>query len=222
MKYRYLTFDCYGTLIDWRAGIEAGLRSALGEVGLGGQELLRAYVEAEQKQETGYKKYREVLRDTAISLSTALGKRVDGASAEAFASSVPGWPAFTDTGDFLREMGSRGYKRYILSNIDNDLLEQTIERNHLDVDGFVTAEEVGSYKPDPGHWREFMARTSARRDGVLHVAQSVFHDIVPTQRLGIASAWVNRYHEAMPKEAHPQYVSDTLAGLAEVLNAEPA
>jgi len=108
MKHRYLTFDCYGTLIDWKAGIEAGLRSALGEIGIGGQQLLRAYVEAEQKEESVYKKYREVLRDTAVSLSGTLGRKVDLRAASAFAGSVPDWPAFADTERFLKEMGSRG------------------------------------------------------------------------------------------------------------------
>jgi 2-haloacid dehalogenase len=218
MRYRYLTFDCYGTLIDWRAGIERGLRSALGEIGLGGQELLRAYVDAERKEESGYKRYREVLRDTAVSLSEALGRKVDVASAEVFASSVPEWPAFPDTGRFLREVGSRGYKRYILSNVDNDLLEQTIERNHLEVDGYVTAEEIRSYKPKPGHWMEFMARTGARREEILHVAQSLFHDVVPAQRLGIESAWVNRYAEPLPAGASPTMIADDLSALSGILD----
>ena len=114
-------------------------------------------------------------------------------------------------------MGRRGYKRFILSNVDNDLLEGTIRNSDLEVDGFVTAEEVGSYKPNPGHWKTFMERTGASKEEVLHVAQSVFHDIIPTQALGIASAWVNRYHEPMPAGANPLFVSDTLAHLGELL-----
>ncbi|MDE1857852.1 MAG: HAD hydrolase-like protein [Thaumarchaeota archaeon] len=218
MKHRYLTFDCYGTLVDWKAGIEAGLRSALGEIRVGGQELLRAYVEAEQKEESGYKKYREVLRDTAVSLSGTLGRKVDLGAASAFAGSVPDWPAFGDTERFLKEMGARGYKRYILSNVDDDLLEGTIRRNGLEVDGFVTAEQIGSYKPRPGHWTEFMARTGARREEVLRVAQSVFHDIIPTQRLGIESVWVNRYREPLPADASPGLIVDSLAELSGIID----
>ncbi|MDG6901704.1 MAG: HAD-IA family hydrolase [Nitrososphaerota archaeon] len=218
MKYRYLTFDCYGTLIDWRTGIEEGLRAAIGEIRLGGQELLRAYLEAEREEESGYKRYREVLRDTALALSDAIGRRVDGGAADSFAASVPNWPAFPDTEKFLREMGSRGYKRYILSNVDNDILEATIERNHLEVDGFVTAEETGTYKPDPGHWEAFLSRTGATRRDLLHVAQSVFHDIVPTQRLGIESAWVNRYREPLPESASPSLIADSLSALSRALD----
>ncbi|MDG6981076.1 MAG: haloacid dehalogenase type II, partial [Nitrososphaerota archaeon] len=207
MKPRYLTFDCYGTLVDWRAGIEAGIRTTMGEVGLSGQDLLRSYVAAEQKQEAGYKKYRLVLRDTALSMSESLGKRITTAEAEAFASSVPKWPAFPDTARFLRDIGERGYQRYILSNVDNDLLEETIKRNGLEVDGFVTAEMIRSYKPKPAHWHEFMARTGAGREDVLHIAQSIFHDIIPTQRLGIDSAWVNRYGERLPQGAAPTIIA---------------
>jgi 2-haloacid dehalogenase len=216
MKHRYLTFDCYGTLIDWRAGIEQGLRSALGEVGLTGQSLLQAYVAAEQREERTYKRYRSVLRDAAIAMSEALGRRVTVEAAEEFASSVPMWPAFPDTARFLREMGSRGHLRYILSNVDDDLLEETIRRHGLEVDGYVTAEEVRSYKPDPGHWREFMAKTGALEGEVLHVAQSAFHDIIPAERLGIESAWVNRYGERLPPAA-PSFIADSLEGLSEAI-----
>jgi 2-haloalkanoic acid dehalogenase type II len=175
-------------------------------------------VKAEQKEESSYKKYREVLRDTAISMSGVLGKRVSPAPAEAFASSVPRWPVFPDSVEFLKETGRRGYRRYILSNVDDDLLVETVRRNGLEVDGYVTAEQVGSYKPNPGHWRRFMAKTGARREEILHVAQSFFHDIVPTQQLGIDSAWVNRYGERLPADAAPSVIVDTLASLSAVLD----
>ena len=220
MEFKYLTFDCYGTLIDWQVGIETELRSALGPVRLGGRELLNAYVSAEKAQESTYKKYRDVLRTTVQSMSGPLGIDVPEGAARKFAESVPRWPVFPDTRAFLHEMGSRGYKRYILSNVDDDLLEETIRRNGLDVDGFVTAEQVGSYKPVHGHWTEFMRRTGARREEILHVAQSVYHDIIPTQAMGISSAWVNRYREPIPGGANPLFVSDSLAHLAEVLDKD--
>ncbi len=217
MKYRYLTFDCYGTLIDWRSGIEGELRAILGGVNIGGQDLMNAYLAAEKEEESNYKKYREVLRSTAKSMSVPLGVEVTDQDARSFAASVPRWPAFPDTKKFLRDMGSMGYKRYILSNVDDDLLEQTIDKNGLEVDGFVTAEEVGSYKPSTRHWLEFMRRTGATKEEVLHVAQSLYHDIVPTQPLGIASAWVNRYGERLPPEAAPSMISDSLESLGDAL-----
>lgn len=218
MKFRYLTFDCYGTLIDWKKGIEKELAAALGPIRVSGEELLDAYVSAEKEQETTYKKYRAVLADSAMALSGQLGANLSDRAARGFAASVPRWPAFPDTGKFLRDMGERGYRRFILSNVDNDLLEGTIRNNGLEVDGVVTAEEVGSYKPNPGHWRRFMEKTGASKEEVLHVAQSVFHDIVPTQALGISSAWVNRYREPMPTGATPLFVTDSLIHLGELLD----
>ena len=217
MKQRYLTFDCYGTLIDWKTGIETALRSSMGELKLGGRELLAAYVETEKTEEITYKRYREVLRKTALSLSARFGAAISDESARKFASSVPAWPPFPDTSEFLRLMGERGYKRYILSNVDNDLLEATIRANRLEVDGFVTAEEVGSYKPSAGHWIEFMRRTSAGKDQITHVAQSVFHDIVPALDLGLDAAWVNRYSEPLPQGASPRLISDSLSSHAPML-----
>jgi len=217
-RFTHLTFDCYGTLIDWRLGIERELARMVGGFKLSGPQLLATYVEAEKSQESTYKKYREVLRGTVVSMSGVLGVTVTNDAAQAFAGSVPRWPAFPDTAGFLREMGSRGFKRYILSNVDNDLLEETVRRHGLEVDGFVTAEEVGSYKPRPGHWERFFQKTGAKREGLLHVAQSVYHDIIPAQGMGLATAWVNRYHEPMPKAASPTFVTDSLAHLAELLD----
>jgi len=218
-RFTHLTFDCYGTLIDWRAGIERELARSLGSVRLTGARLLAAYVEAEKSQESAYKKYREVLRETVVSMSEALGVEVSDAAAHEFAASVPRWPAFPDTANFLREMGSRGFKRYILSNVDNDLLEETIDVHGLDIDGFVTAEDVGSYKPNPAHWISFLEKTNIQRGKMLHCAQSVYHDIIPTQIMGIASAWVNRYGEKLGPGIQPDFISDNLENLARALSA---
>ena len=216
-RFTHLTFDCYGTLIDWRAGIELELTRAVGGINISGQRLLAAYVEAEKSQETTYKKYREVLRNTVVSMSGVLGINVTHEAALEFAASVPRWPAFPDTAKFLRETRSRGFKRYILSNVDNDLLEETIERHRLEVDGFVTAEEVGSYKPNPAHWTKFIEKTGTQKQNVLHCAQSLYHDIIPTQSLGIASAWVNRYDEKLDVGIEPSFICDSLENLSPML-----
>jgi len=218
MKPKYLTFDCYGTLIDWKKGIEESLRASIGSLSVSGDQLMKAYLEAEKEEESTYKSYREVLAGSALRLSGPLGVRVDREAAESFAGSVPRWPAFPDTAEALKELGRRGYRRYILSNVDDDLLEGTIANNGLEVDGFVTAQQVGSYKPDPGHWEEFMKRTGARKEEMLHVAQSVFHDVVPTQELGIASAWVNRYSEPLPPGAAPAFIVDSMETFLSVVD----
>ena len=178
---------------------------------------MKAYLAAEADQESTYRKYREVLARTVTALSTRLRTDVSEAQAKEFASSVPKWPAFPDTAQFLRDVGSKGYKRYILSNVDDDLLEETIRKQGLEVDGYVTAEQVGSYKPKPGHWTEFLKRTGATRRNVLHVAQSLYHDVLPTQGLGIESAWVNRYGEQLPSNVSPSIITDSLGNLAATL-----
>ena len=152
-------------------------------------------------------------------MAKAMGEEVSQAAARKFAASVPEWPPFPDTVRFLREVGDRGYRRYILSNVDMDILKETIKNNRLEVDGFVTADEVGSYKPRRGHWLRFLEKTGAKKKEVLHVAQSLFHDIAPAQILGIACAWVNRYKEPMPLGLRPMFVSDTLAHLVPLLDA---
>lgn len=217
MTIRYLTFDCYGTLIDWRRGIEKSLADTFGRLPLHGDALMKAYVAEEKLEEATYQKYREVLRKTALRLSERLGLRATEGSATRFANSVPSWPAFPDTAKVVGELGTRGYRRYILSNVDIDILKDTIRRSRLEIDGFVTAEEVGSYKPAHGHWLRFMEETGAAKSEVLHVAQSLYHDILPAEELGINSVWVNRYGDPPLPQAHPTYVVATMAEVAELL-----
>lgn len=217
MKFRYLTFDCYGTLVDWREGIAANLGDLRARAGLSPAAMLQAYVEAEKEQERTYQRYREVLRKAALGLSGKLGIQVGPETAAEFASSVPNWPVFPDSRGFLRRMGEGGYKRFILSNVDTDILEETIKRNGLEVDGYVTAEEVGSYKPGRRHWLKFLEKTGAEKQEILHVAQSIYHDILPVRDMGIAGAWVNRYAEAIPLDAQPMFISDTLDHLEKIL-----
>lgn len=216
-EFRYLTFDCYGTLVDWRSGIETFLAKMLGRLPASSASLSDLYVRAEMEEEGSYKQYRDVLADTAVRLSRNLGVAIERAAAEEFASSVTSWPAFDDTARALKVLGALGYRRYILSNVDSDLLEQTISRNCFEVDGYVTAQEVQSYKPSTGHWIRFMEKTGARRAEILHVAQSVFHDIVPAEELGLADAWVNRYAEPIPEGVQPLFICPDLRSLTRIL-----
>jgi 2-haloalkanoic acid dehalogenase type II len=218
MKFRYLTFDCYGTLIDWRAGIEASLEEAFGRTRLKGRELMDAYISAEKAEEASYMKYREILVRSAQRVGQVIGLPLEESASRKFAASVPSWPAFEDTVKFLKEAGKKGYIRYILSNVDVDLLEGTIKNNELEVDGYVTAEEVKSYKPKWRHWERFMEKTGAGKNEMLHVAQSLYHDVVPTQEMGIASAWINRYRGSLPAGVQPLAISDSLANFGKVLD----
>ncbi len=217
-RYRFLTFDCYGTLIDWRAGIAEHLGGLLRRHGVdpAPEELLRLYVEEEHRVESGpYRRYREVLAESARAAAARFGVRLSEAEARAFADSVPEWPPFPDTVDGLRAFGVMGFRRVILSNVDRDLLAETVRRHGLEIDGAITSEDTRTYKPDPRHWLAFCARYGARREEVLHIAQSLLHDIRPAIRLKLDCVWLNRYGEPVPKDIRPTqvvYDMDTLVG----------
>ncbi len=218
MKFTHLTFDCYGTLVDWRKGIETHLGEVLIKNGLpSGVSVFPLYVKLEAEEEGQYKSYREVLKDTAVKVAEHLKVSIAENEAKMFAASVPSWPPFGDTVVSLKELGKRGYKRIILSNIDKDILKETILRNSLDVDGYITAEDVGSYKPSPGHWDRFFDAYKTKKEATLHVAQSIFHDIIPCSKLAISTAWINRYNEATPPAVNPTYVFDDLKSLMRLL-----
>lgn len=217
-QYKYLTFDCYGTLVDWRSGLQEALTAALGSLPMSGRELMEVYTAAERTEEQEYKSYREVLSATALKLARAFGKDVRPSRTQAFASSVPLWPPFPDSAEGLAALGRMGFKRYILSNVDTDLLRGTIVNNGFEVEGYVTAEQVHSYKPSPGHWLRFLDETGAKKEEVLHVAQSVVHDVVPATELGIETAWIDRYREPLPREARPVIICDSLSDLVKVLS----
>jgi 2-haloalkanoic acid dehalogenase type II len=218
MRFTHLTFDCYGTLIDWRNGIESNLGQLLRERGLpSGVGVFPIYVKLEAEEEGSYKSYKDILRDTAMKVADHFQISIGEEDGRRFAASLPSWPPFTDSVDALKELGKRGYRRVILSNVDRELLRETIAHNLLEVDGYVTAEDVGSYKPSLAHWNRFFDEYKAGRDRTLHVAQSVYHDIIPTSRMGIANAWINRYSETQPAGINPSYVFPDLKSVLKIL-----
>lgn len=173
---RWATFDCYGTLVDWNAGIG-------GVIGLDRLERyheLEPQVQAEDPTRT----YREVLTLTA--------ERV-GADGAALAESLRAWPVFAEVPDALRELRARGWRTAILSNTDRDLIESSMAAIGVPFDEVVVASEIGSYKPDHGHWRAFREQT--RRAPDVHVAASLFHDIRPATEMGLTTVWINRLGE---------------------------
>ena len=193
---RWVTFDCYGTLVDWNAG----LREALGS-----DELLARYheVEPQVQAEDPSRSYREVLQETA--------RRV-GVDADP-AASLPEWPVFPEVPASLEEARERGWRLAILSNTDRDLLDATMRAVGVPFDLSVVASEIGSYKPAEGHWHAFEQRAGRLPD--VHVAQSLFHDIAPANALGIRTVWINRLGEQA--EPQPSVELHDLAGLADVL-----
>jgi 2-haloalkanoic acid dehalogenase type II len=219
MKFTHLTFDCYGTLIDWRNGLESHLGGLLQRKGLTSEiSVYPVYVKLEAEQEERYRSYRSILRDTAVAVAKQFNLSITPDEARAFAESVPNWKPFTDTVDALRMLGERGCKRVVLSNVDRDLLRDTLVRSKLAIDGYVTAEDVGSYKPAPAHWNRFFEKYAVTKKQTLHVAQSIYHDIVPSGKMGIANAWINRYGDEKPPDVNPTFVFPNLSALLDVLD----
>lgn len=213
----HLTFDCYGTLIDWRQGIETHLGGMLRSKGVS-RKVFPEYVRLEAEEEGSYKSYVDVLGRTAIKVARNFGLELTHDEADKFAQSVPLWKPFDDTVEALQKLGTLGLKRIILSNIDTNLLRETISKNNLKVDGYITAEEIGSYKPAIGHWKSFLERYGVAKENVLHVAQSIFHDIVPAHELGLKTAWINRYDETEPRQVNPDYTFSKLAEVASLFD----
>jgi 2-haloalkanoic acid dehalogenase type II len=220
-RYDVLTFDCYGTLVDWERGIAEALERAAGADGvtLDRAAVLRAYHEIEPRiQAERYRRYREVLALTARAVAERLGWPLAPGREAFLPESLPTWPPFPDTNGALRRLRDAGHRLAILSNVDDDLLAGTRRRLDVAFDFVVTAQQVGSYKPAPGHFAAARERIGAAR--WLHVAQSYFHDVQPARALGIASAWINRKGERPLDERGPDHQFRTLAEAADFLTAE--
>ena len=185
---RWASFDCYGTLIDWNGGIRAELERVFGADRV--DEQAARYEEIEpQLQEDGTRTYRDVLTEAMRRLGAPAG------SEHGLADSLPGWRAFPEVRAALEELRRRGWKLAILSNTDDDFIAASQVQIGVPFDEVVVAQEIGSYKPRHRHWDEFFARTRAPREGHVHVAASLFHDIAPSNELGLASVWINRLGE---------------------------
>lgn len=188
--FEVVTFDCYGTLIDWNAGIGAALSSAIraddGDVVDRGA-LLAAYHELEPVVEAErWSSYREVLMETARRVARRFGRELSDQNAAALPESLPDWPPFPDTNAALERLHAAGYRLGIVSNVDDDLLAATRRRLTVPFDLVVTAEQTGSYKPAPGHFVQTRRAIGAAR--WLHAAQSYRHDVVPARALTIPVA----------------------------------
>lgn len=219
IPYDVITFDCYGTLVDWETGISDAFLSAARAEGrtLGRDAVLAAYADIEPRVEaSGYRMYREVLTDTAAEVARRLGWPLERERARFLAESLPAWKLFPDTNPSLSALRDRGYRLGILSNVDDDLLAGTRKLLAVPFDVIVTAEQVKSYKPAHGHFVAARARLAGQR--WLHAAQSYFHDVVPAAALGIPVVWVNRKGERPADAARPDGEVQTLAGLVEWLD----
>jgi len=218
-----LTFDCYGTLIDWETGILAALRTVVPAGAADDDQLLIEYAEAEGALEFGpYRRYREVAGEAMASVARAHGGEPTADDVARLGGSVVDWPAFPDSHDALVRLKTR-FRLGVLTNCDDDLFAASNRRLGVDFDWIVTAQQVGSYKPDPRNFQALTERLAADgvpKERILHVAQSLFHDHAPAQRLGFHSVWIDRRHgragegATPPSDARPDATFSTMADFA--------
>jgi 2-haloacid dehalogenase len=196
---RWATFDCYGTLIDWNAGIGGELERVFGTDAA--PRLLERYHQVEPELEAeSYRSYREVLTLALERVAQDEQVQLPEGEAGALAKSLPDWPAFPEVPDALAEIRRRGWKLAILSNSDRDLIAASQWHLGVPIDIAIVAEDVQSYKPSHGHWERFFEVTTAQRERHVHVAASLFHDVAPATELGLTTVWINRLGERADPE----------------------
>jgi 2-haloacid dehalogenase len=232
--FEALSFDCYGTLIDWETGIADVLGPWAKRCGLDAEEeqLLEAYAAHEPKAEFEHptELYPDILARSLRSLGEELGAPVNDEDAATLSSSVPDWPAFEDSHDALTLLGER-FKLIILSNVDRASFAGSQARLAVEFTTVLTAEEIGSYKPSPRNFDALAAearRLGIERGKLLHVAQSLFHDHVPAKRAGLSTVWINRRHDrpgwgatpTPPAEVTPDWEFPSMAAFATAVETE--
>jgi 2-haloacid dehalogenase len=217
-----LTFDCYGTLIDWERGILAALHEVLLKRGItpADDQLLEAFARFEAAAEAGpYLQYRAVLARALLGVAGELGVEPTPDEVKGFSESVGDWPAFPDSVDALARLATR-FRLGVITNCDTDLFARSNERLGIRFDWVITAEQLGSYKPNPRNFELALAQIGGPRSRHLHVAQSLFHDHVPAQAAGLRTAWIDRRHDrpgfgaTPPAEATPDFTFPDMASFA--------
>jgi 2-haloacid dehalogenase len=232
--FHALSFDCYGTLIDWEAGLAAALRRWADRHGLGvsDEELLLAYStqEAAAEAEAPTALYPAILARSMRQVGAQLGVPVSDTDASEFSASVPDWPAFPDSADALARLSAR-YKLIILSNVDRASFAGSNRRLGVTFTSVLTAQDIGSYKPSPRNFEALAAerqRLGIPEGRLLHVAQSLYHDHVPAKAAGLPTVWINRRHEkpgwgATPAPlapVTPDWTFASMAAFADAVDAE--
>jgi 2-haloacid dehalogenase/putative hydrolase of the HAD superfamily len=216
--YDAVTFDCYGTLIDWEAGITRAFVAAAGRDGvhLEAATVLDAYLAMERVVEgETYRSYRDILMETARRVAARLGWPLEPARARFLPESLGDWPPFSDTNPALQRLAAAGYRLGILSNVDDELLAATRRHFAVPFEIIVTAEQVKSYKPAPAHWHEARRRIGGAR--WLHAAQSYYHDVTAARGLGVPVAWINRHDQPVGSAGPPDRTLRNLTELADWL-----
>ena len=212
---RWLTFDCFGTLIDWRHGIASS--AELLWPGRGA-DVLTAYHRHEhdvQAEQPGLR-YRGVLAEALRRAAADLGLPLLDDDASVLGATIPYWPVFPDTRAALTELRDAGWQLAVLTNCDRDIIGETQRRLQVPIDVVITAEDAGAYKPADNHFERFREGFGATSERWVHVAQSYFHDIVPARRLGLPRVWINRIGDPSDPSIADAVLPD-LTGLATTL-----
>ena len=228
-KYEVLSFDCYGTLVDWESGIVAGLRPVLRghRVEATDDEILDLHAQTEHRLQAtsnggSYTKYRDVLGEEVREAGRKWGFEPGLSEVDALADSVRYWPPFPDTVNALRALKDR-YKLAIISNIDDGLFALTARYLEVEFDWIVTAEQAGTYKPSPNNFALALERMRIASEKLLHVAESLFHDHAPAKEMGLDTAWIHRraakggFGATPPAEADPDFEVPDLESLVSAL-----
>ena len=221
-QFEVLSFDCYGTLIDWERGIIDAVKPVLQShrISINVETLLNRYAEVESRIEAGtYLAYRQVLQMIMDGFAEKYDFKLREGERDVIANSIGKWPAFPDTVNALQRLKEQ-FKLAIISNVDADLFDLTLRHLRVAFDWVVTASEVGAYKPDRKMFTEAMKTFDVPKERWLHVAQSLYHDIVPANDLGITTVWINRRKNSPgsgatpPAKVNPDMEFETLEGLA--------
>jgi 2-haloacid dehalogenase len=221
-RFDALTFDCYGTLIDWESGILAALRAPLAAHGIAeaDDDVLAAFARHEAEIEAGpYRRYRDVLGEVLAAMVGHFGAEAGADERAAFGGSVVDWPAFPDSAAALAALHER-FKLGVITNCDDDLFAASQQKLGVEFDYLVTAQQARRYKPNPRGFELMFERVGLPPARILHVAQSLFHDHVPAKALGLSTVWVNRRAgrpgsgATPPAEATPDLVVPDMASLA--------
>ncbi|HEX3106465.1 MAG TPA: HAD-IA family hydrolase [Terriglobales bacterium] len=224
-RFSIITFDCYGTLIDWETGILDAIRPILSahNAHLGDADILRMYGEIEAEEESGeYQTYREILQSVVRGFGTRLGFLASQQEQQSLPDSLANWKPFSDTVGALRLL-RRKFKLGILSNIDDDLFSATAPQLEVEFDYVVTASQARAYKPSTDIFQLAKKKIPFATQQWLHAGQSIYHDVIPSQSLGIATVWVNRPSPvpnsgaAKPASAKPDIEVSSLRELTDLV-----
>lgn len=222
-----LTFDCYGTLIDWETGLAEAFSPILAGQGLpiDQDDALTRYARHEAEAESGrYQRYTAVLAAGLRGVATELGFTPTADEVARFSRSVEAWPAFPDSVEALARL-KHWFRLGVITNCDDDLFAASNRRLGVEFDWIVTAEQVGAYKPSEENFLVAFERIGLPRDRIVHVAQSLFHDHVPAKRLGLTTVWIDRRHDrpgsgaTPPADASPDATYPDMASFAEAATA---